>query len=235
MRKDKKKMLDIGCGPGTIGNIGYYKSVEKEYQIYGSDMLKENISLIKKRYSDGMFSVGNAEKLPFPDEYFDAVVMRHVLEHVVDLEKTIREVKRITKKEAIVTAAVPHKNLEFVLKHFIPHYLDEEHHHQRIFTQKQLEKLFVDNHFTILVSSQEKWPMFVVTVFLAFLSRITGNVTMQEQSGVFLLKKKNYLQNKSFYSLYSVLYRFFSFLNRFVFFFNYAIPFEVLVVAKKKI
>lgn len=229
----KQKLLDIGCGPGTIGNIGYYKSIEKKYKIYGIDMLKENVVLIKKRFPDGVFSVGKAEKLPFPKAYFDAILMRHILEHVGDLKKTIKEVKRITKKGAIITAVVPHKNLEHVLKHLIPHYLKNSHHHQRVFSQKNFEVLFEENGFVIISSSKEQWPMFLLTIFLAFLSRLTGKVTMQEQSGIFLLKKKSYLQKKSLYPLYIWAYRFFSALDGFAPFLNTLISFEIKVIAKK--
>lgn len=228
-----KKLLDVGCGPGTVGNVGYYQSIKTDYQIYGIDMLKQNIVLIRKRFPSGIFSVGNAEKLPYKNSYFDAVVMHHVLEHVSNLEKTLDEVKRVTKSGAYITIAVPHKNLEIVLNNLIKHYLEKNHHHQRVFSQRLLEQVLKENGFVIASSTQEKWPMFIITFVLACVTRLTKNITMQEQSGVFLLQRKNYLEKKSLYPIYNLLYTFFSFLNNVFPFPNFIIPFEIRIIARK--
>jgi len=48
------------------------------------------------------FLVADAENLPFPDNSFDWVVSSHVLEHLPDFQKGLKEVYRITKKRAII-------------------------------------------------------------------------------------------------------------------------------------
>ena len=44
----------------------------------------------------------------FKDNEFDYMYCSHVLEHVADLEKTLKEISRISKKNAIIEIRVPH-------------------------------------------------------------------------------------------------------------------------------
>lgn len=39
--------------------------------------------------------VGNAMKLPFPDNFYDWIVARHILYHVTDVEKTVQGFRNI--------------------------------------------------------------------------------------------------------------------------------------------
>lgn len=50
------------------------------------------------------------EKFPYPfkDNSFDEVYMSHVLEHLADPIKILREIIRISKDKAIITIKVPH-------------------------------------------------------------------------------------------------------------------------------
>jgi len=51
-----------------------------------------------------------AEKLPFPDGYFDVVVSVAVLEHVQDLDATMLESLRVLKVGGMLWANVPNYN-----------------------------------------------------------------------------------------------------------------------------
>lgn len=228
-----KKFLDIGCGPGTINNLGYYERFKKEFKIYGIDFLKKNISLIKKRFPQGYFSVANAEKIPFPKQTFDYVMSRHVLEHVTDLNIVVSEMSRISKKGGTLLIAVPDQRLEKLLIKILPHYLEEGHHHQRVFSKKMLVAILKKNGFKIISVSYQKWPMFLIVLILAFLSRIFPQVSMEEQSGVFTVKKKNYLNNKKMYFMYKAIFSFLMILNSLFNFLNSFIPFEIEIYAKK--
>ena len=128
-----KKLLDVGCGSGGYINLSYYKKLEQDYKIYGIDFLKKNIHSIEKRYPGGFFRVGDIHNLPFKYNSFDAILARHVLEHVYDIEKTIREIKRVCKKNAEIFIAVPHPRFEHVMMHLVPHYMKKGHHHERNF------------------------------------------------------------------------------------------------------
>ena len=227
-----KKLLDVGCGPGTIGNVGLYETLKKHYTIYGIDFLKSNIRSIKNRFPQGKFSQADATSLPFDNNYFDAIVARHIFEHVDNPERVLTEIKRVLKPKASLTIAVPHERLEQLLIKILPSNIERERHHQRIFTEKRFLKLMERKGFTIISSKQEKWPWFAISILLALLSRFTNMVTLQEQSGVFQVNKKNYLKVKKLYSMYLIVYKVLMSLNRLPF--NLIIPFEIEIIARNK-
>ena len=53
------------------------------------------------------FIQADAAKLPFPDRCFDAVIASHSLEHVVNLEGTLKEIGRVVHAEGSLYVAVP--------------------------------------------------------------------------------------------------------------------------------
>ena len=53
---------------------------------------------------------------PFPDNYFDIVLASHVLEHVEDDRKAMREVHRILKPDGILLLTTPYETWEQELK-----------------------------------------------------------------------------------------------------------------------
>lgn len=73
-----------------------------------------------------------SQLLPFTDGEFDTLIARHVLEHIVDTNKTLIEWSRIVKKGGRIIIAVP----DHTLRNTIP--LNHEHVHA--FTKESLEK-----------------------------------------------------------------------------------------------
>lgn len=218
------KLLDIGCGPGTIGNIGFYQTLKKKNKIYGIDFLKGNIDSIKNRFPEGNFLQADASSLPFADNYFDKIIIRHVLEHVKDLKKVLLEIKRVSKKRAIIIIAVPDQKMECLLQKILPKYLKGGFHHRRIFTEKSLTQLFKKQEFTILSCRKKKWPWFLITLILVLLSRFTSLIFMEEQSGAFKIKNNYFWCDK--------LYLLLNGLDKLLFFLNSFIPFETEIIAK---
>ena len=78
--------------------------------VTGCDISKPNIdSAVNYAKENNFFNInfvlGDAENLPFSDNEFDLVVSSHVLEHLPDFDKGLREVMRVSKKKAVV--AIP--------------------------------------------------------------------------------------------------------------------------------
>lgn len=228
-----KKLLDIGCGPGGINNIGLYEELKNEFSVFGIDLLEKNVKSIKERFPQGIFTIGTADKIPYPDNSFDYIIAHHVFEHVDNLEKSVSEIRRIGKNNSFLSIAVPDKYLEDILIRILPHYFEKGHHHQRVFSQKQLEDIISNHGYSIVKSSKGKWPMFVIVVLLAVISRFLGNIYMEEQSGIFIVNGRNYLRNKKFYVLYISLYKMLKVLNNFFPILNSLIPFEISILARK--
>jgi ubiquinone/menaquinone biosynthesis C-methylase UbiE len=98
--KDHKvrKILDLGCGSGR--HTVYF--VKNGFDVYGIDIADKGIKLakewLKKENLKAIFKVGNIyEKLPYNDNFFDAVISTGTLHHerIENIRKAIREIERV--------------------------------------------------------------------------------------------------------------------------------------------
>lgn len=98
-----EQVLEIGCGEGVLSVL----MAQKGAQVTASDISKPNLENAKKyAFAKGLdnikFIEADAENLPFRNNSFDLVVADNVLEHLPNFEKGLSEIKRITKKRAII-------------------------------------------------------------------------------------------------------------------------------------
>jgi len=105
--KKKAKILDLGCGTG--GTIKFLK--DHGYKtIYGIDRSKYAINLCKKRGIKNI-KIGSANKVPFKDNFFDAVICMDVLYHSgIEVAKATKEIARIIKIDGICYSQEPAYN-----------------------------------------------------------------------------------------------------------------------------
>ena len=92
------KVLDFGCGPGTI-SVGLAERIAPG-ELYGVDMEESQIELARAAAAEGghdnmQFHVGNAYDLPFDDNTFDVAHCHAVLMHIPDTQKALTEVRRV--------------------------------------------------------------------------------------------------------------------------------------------
>lgn len=89
----RDNVLEIGCGSGHLLKVlsNYFR------ECCGIDSSKKMIELAQKKDSRFKLIVGNAEELPYRDEYFDYVVS-HTTFHHLNQKKATEEVKRVLKR-----------------------------------------------------------------------------------------------------------------------------------------
>ncbi|MBI2578439.1 MAG: class I SAM-dependent methyltransferase [Candidatus Aenigmarchaeota archaeon] len=102
LKKENARLLDVGCGQGTL-----LAAAEKYVETYGVDISKEAIKKAEKISGKSKFRVAEAEKIPFPSGYFDYITCMGSLEHFVDINKALKEMRRVAKKGAKILIHVP--------------------------------------------------------------------------------------------------------------------------------
>jgi ubiquinone/menaquinone biosynthesis C-methylase UbiE len=104
--KPNSKILDVGCGPGSI-SISLAKLVPEGSVIgveYVSDPLPSARTLASAEgVTNISFQEGDVHALPFEDESFDIVHAHQVLQHIADPVLALKEMRRVVKRGGIVS------------------------------------------------------------------------------------------------------------------------------------
>lgn len=171
------KVLDIGCGPGTFSSFFSAK------KYCGIDIAQNQIKYAKKKYSKKQFKVIR-NKIPYPKNHFDTIVLIEIIEHLTNKETTklLKESKRVLKENGQILISTPNYNsfwpvLEYILNLISKVKYEEQHINK--FTKKKLH-LFLKNRKFININIS---TMLFISPFLFFLPKKT-------------LKKISIIENK---------------------------------------
>ncbi len=159
---DNAVFLDCACGRGFY--LNYYRTVSK-VRLVGLEL---EANIIRKASAnvgllpDITLTQGNIYALPFPDNYFDGVILSEILEHIEDDVRGLKEVWRVLKPGGVVAITVPNANypfwwdpinktLETVFKTHIQHGLLAGiwANHVRLYTLPMLREAVTQAGFTI--------------------------------------------------------------------------------------
>jgi SAM-dependent methyltransferase len=89
-------VLEIGCGPGHL--LRGAASVQPEIFGTGIDLSYERIVEARRRSAGNprlKFACANSQKLPLPDDAYDTVWCRHLLEYLPYKEQAVAELHRV--------------------------------------------------------------------------------------------------------------------------------------------
>ena len=107
-------ILDCACGRGFY--LKYYRTVS-DVKLVGLELDAEIISKAQRNVGhlpDMTLTRGNMYHLPFPDDFFDGVMLSEILEHVDDDVRGLREVRRVLKPGGVVAITVPNADYPFL-------------------------------------------------------------------------------------------------------------------------
>ncbi|MGA1933316.1 class I SAM-dependent methyltransferase [Arcobacter sp. YIC-464] len=99
---ENSKILDIGCAKGFM--LYDLKRLIPGIEVQGIDISSYAIENAKEEVKE-FLQVGDARKLPFPDNHFDLVISITTLHNLTkeDMKIALKEIMRVTKKDAFIT------------------------------------------------------------------------------------------------------------------------------------
>ena len=100
------RVLNIGVGAGFFEKEALARSID----VHSLDPSARTVQQLKDDLGEcARAKVGYCQQIPWPDCYFDGVVMSEVLEHLADhvLGQTLREVHRVLKAGGLFCGTVP--------------------------------------------------------------------------------------------------------------------------------
>ena len=172
---NNKKILDIGCNTGSLGE----KLIkEKNCIVYGIDCSKKAIEIAKRRLNKAIVFDLETYKLPFKNEKFDIIIFGDVLEHSRYPEEIMREYAKLLNKRGLVIASIPNvANIEIRFKLLFGNWNYEEEGildktHLRFFTNKTIVRMFKESGYKILKIDSSPGFSFLFLKYLGSLKKI---------------------------------------------------------------
>jgi len=98
-----RNLLDIGCGNGTV-TVGLREALHLD-TVDGVDILADRLDVPK--WLRALKLNVDSEKLPYPDNTFDAIYCGEVLEHLYNPDNLLGEIHRVLSPEGVCLITTP--------------------------------------------------------------------------------------------------------------------------------
>jgi ubiquinone/menaquinone biosynthesis C-methylase UbiE len=107
-----KRVLDMGCGTG--GDMGFL--VEEGAKAYGIDPSDGMLDIARREHPAACLSRQSCEWTDFPDAFFDVVISKYALNHVLVPDLAFAEMHRVSKPGALLSLVIAHPIAEMLSK-----------------------------------------------------------------------------------------------------------------------
>ena len=131
------KFLEVGCGTGNVSSF----LAKKGYMVTGCEFYPEAID---RAWPGFLIVRGDANNLPFEDNWFDIVGLFDVIEHFQYDIAPLKEAVRVIRGGGIIVLTVPAR--EELWSSF-----DEMSFHKRRYTKEMLKHIFIDVNLSPLL------------------------------------------------------------------------------------
>ena len=143
------RVLDIGCG-----TFPYFLITSRAKEKYGMDPVVNATSLKDNKQNIVLKKIkAGKQRLPFADNFFDAVTMLAVFEHIehARLSFVLKEIRRVLSKDGILIITTPAPWSDKPLHYFANFGLiskEEIHEHKHNLTHKKIKEYLKDARFS---------------------------------------------------------------------------------------
>jgi SAM-dependent methyltransferase len=98
------RVLDLGCAFGFGTRL-----LESRFEAYGHDLSPDYIERARRTSNRSTYTCGTVDDVPYPDSFFDGVLLLDVLEHVPDTGGVEKEVSRLLRPGGQLIVSVPNR------------------------------------------------------------------------------------------------------------------------------
>ena len=130
-----QRLLEPGCGAGALLSAAAARGAWAVGLDVNGDALR-----IASQSGDALFA--SAERLPFPDHAFDAVIAQHLIEHFATPEPLLREWHRVLGPAGRLVLLTPNERYADPSIYFDPD-------HRLIFSRSRLRRALADAGFRV--------------------------------------------------------------------------------------
>ncbi|GAA0122439.1 MAG: methyltransferase domain-containing protein [Clostridium argentinense] len=113
LKQPNIKILELGCGDASLWNKNF-NHIPSNWEItltdFSDGMLKDAKKNLGEKRSRFNFKIVNAENIPFEEESFNVVIANHMLYHVPNINKALKEINKVLKSAGILFASTVGKN-----------------------------------------------------------------------------------------------------------------------------
>ena len=152
-----KTLLDFGCGNGGLLKI--INNEEKDKNVIGIEL---NNELLKYLNSEKIICYNKINKIP-SNNIFDCIMLNHVLEHLYDPIKTLKQIRERMNSKTLLIIEVPHAN-DFLISEYDCHEFKKFtfwSEHLILYTEKSLVNLLNIVGFTnIKINYYQRYNIF---------------------------------------------------------------------------
>lgn len=104
-REWQRPILDLGCGDGHFAHAAFTQPLDA-----GIDPSPQAIAEATRRGMHRELKIGDSNAMPFPDGAFATVLSNSVLEHIPDIDATLRETHRVLKAGGLFVFTTPNQH-----------------------------------------------------------------------------------------------------------------------------
>lgn len=106
-----RPVLDLGCGDGNFAQLTFIEPLDA-----GIDPSPASIEEARKTGTYRELKLTDGLTIPYPDGYFASVMSNSVLEHIPNLDATLREVHRVLRPDGFFVFTTPSEHFaEYLL------------------------------------------------------------------------------------------------------------------------
>jgi SAM-dependent methyltransferase len=182
IHKSSGRLLDIGC---AIGLFLHSMQQHPDWELMGIEINPYAANIARDQFGLNVFT-GLLEDASYPDDFFDAVTLWDVLEHIHDPSSSLSEIHRILKPDGILVFRIPNEK-SWDANIFDQYWAGlDAPRHLYVFDQYTIRDMLNRNGFNITQMSclGGSYPTFVLSVRFWLLAKGLNESTRQRILGI---------------------------------------------------